>query len=122
MHVHARVEGGVRRKPSPGASRRGLVRQYWTHNIGKCAGSQIGTTRKTIIAPHFVSGHWCCATADLASRRLVYYDPFYAGPGRTGALNALGAYAAQVPNGQGANVAAGATTFERKVHNTPKTR
>ena len=60
--------------------------------IGKGADSQIGTARKTVIAPHFAPGHWCCATADLYSKRLAYYDPFYDGSHRSGAPNALGAY------------------------------
>ena len=71
-------------------------RQFWTSMIGRGADAQIGTARKTIILPHFVPGHWCCATAYLVSRQLVYYDQFYDGPHRTGALNAMGAYADQV--------------------------
>ena len=66
-------------------------RQVWTSMIGKGTDSQIGTARKTVIAPHFAPGHWCCATADLDSRRLVYYDPFCDGPRRTGSPNAQGA-------------------------------
>ena len=93
--------------------------QFWTSMIGKGADSQIGTARKTIIAPHSVPGHWRCAIADLVSRRLVYYGSFYDGPHRTGALNTLGAYVNQVSSEQGANVTIGAATFERKVHNTP---
>ena len=91
-----------------------------TNQIGKDADSQIGTARKTIIASHFAPGHWCCATADLVSRRLVYYDPFYDGPRRTGALSALGACVDQVSHKQRANVAIGAAAFERKAHSTPR--
>ena len=32
------------------------------------------------IALHYVPDNWCCATADLASRKLVYYDPYFADP------------------------------------------
>ena len=71
-------------------------RQYWTCNIGEGADFQIGTARTTIIALHFAPGYWYCATADMASRQLVYYDPFYAGPDRARALNALSAYVDQV--------------------------
>ena len=71
-------------------------RQFWASMIGKGDDSQISTARKTVIAPHSVLGHWCCATAYLVSRQLVYYDQFYDGPHRTGALNAMGAYADQV--------------------------
>ena len=44
--------------------------------IGDGADSQISTARKTVIAPHFVPGHWCYDTAYLDNRRLVYYNPF----------------------------------------------
>ena len=76
-------------------------RQFWTSMIGKCADSQIGTARKTAITPHFAPGHWCCATADMISRRLVYYDPLCSGQHRTGALDALSAYLDQVSSEQG---------------------
>ena len=84
--------------------------QYWASIISDDTGSQIGTAKKVVIAPHYVPGHWCCATADLDSGRLVYYDPFY-GPNRTGALDALGAFADQVSSEQGAERAIGATAF-----------
>ena len=32
-------------------------RQYWERNIGKGAESQVGTTRTTIFALHYVTGH-----------------------------------------------------------------
>ena len=69
--------------------------------IGEGADSQIGTARKVVIAPHYARGHWCCATADLNNRRLVYYDPFYDGPHRAGTLNALGAYVDPRPVNRG---------------------
>ena len=54
-----------------------------------------------VVVPHYIPGHWCCATADLDNERIVYYDPFYNGPHRTGALGALGAFADQVFAEQG---------------------
>ena len=69
--------------------------------IGAGADSQINTARKTVITPHHVPGHWCCTTADLDNRRLFYYDPFYDGPHRAGALNALGAHVDHISCEQG---------------------
>ena len=51
-------------------------RQFWTSMICEGADSQIGTARKTVVTLHIAPGHWCCATADLDNKRLVYYDPF----------------------------------------------
>ena len=87
-------------------------------DFGKCTDSQIGTARTTIIALHYVPGHWCCATADLANRQLVYYDPFYTGPDRARVLNAQSAYVDQVTSKQGTNVEIGAAKFEQTVYNT----
>ena len=55
-------------------------RKFWTIMIGADAGSQIGTTKKVVVAPHYVSGHWCGATADLDNGQLVYYDLFLQRP------------------------------------------
>ena len=93
--------------------------QYWSLNIGKGAESQIGTARTTVIALHYVTDHWCCAAADLTSRKLVYYDPYYPDPDLR-ALGALGEYVDQVALDQGAHVEIGATTFKHKLCSTPE--
>ena len=87
--------------------------------IGAGADSQIGTAKEIFIAPHHVPGHWCCTTADLNNMRLIYHDPFYGGPYRTGALNALGAYVGKVSSEHGAEVPIGAPAFESTAHKSP---
>ena len=56
---------------------------------------------------------------DLASRKLVYYDPCFTNPDLR-ALSALGEYVYQVALEQGTNVEIGATTFEQKLYSTPR--
>ena len=89
-------------------------RQYWTRNIGDGAGSRVGTAKTKIIARHYAPKYWCCATADMTSRRLTYYDPYYPDPNMR-ALVALGGYVDQVAAEQGVRPEIGATTFERKL-------
>ena len=79
----------------------------------------IGTAKTKILALHYVPKDWCCATADLPSRKLVYYDPHFPDPNLR-ALDALGEYIDQVAIEQGAHGKIGATTFERKLYSTPK--
>ena len=93
--------------------------QHWARDIVKGAESQIGTTRTKIVALQYVPRHWCCATADLARRELVYYDPYFPDPDLR-ALDALDDYVDQVAHGQGGHVEIGAATFKQKLCNTPR--
>ena len=93
--------------------------QYWTRNIGDGVRSLVGTARTTVIALHYVPENWCCATAYLASQKLIYYDPYYPDPDLR-ALGALGGYVDQVALEQGAHMEIGAAKFERKLYSTPK--
>ena len=62
---------------------------------------------------------WCCATVDLRSKKLAYYDPFFNSPCRCGAINALGSYIDQVYSEQ-VEVPIGVAAFERAVITTPR--
>ena len=66
----------------------------------------------TIVALHYVPGHWCCATADLARRELIYYDSYNTTPDLR-ALYALGEYVDQVAIEQGGLVETGAAHFRK---------
>ena len=93
--------------------------KFWASMVGKGAESALGTAKEVIITPHCVPDHRCCATVDLQGKRLAYYDPFYAGPFRTRALDALGSYIDQVHTEQ-AQAPVDAVSFERTVHTTPR--
>ena len=77
--------------------------------IGSGTDFQIGAAEKLVNVPHHAPGHWCCTTTDINNRGLVYYDSYYNGPYRTGALNALGVSIDQGSCGQGVEVEGGST-------------
>ena len=71
------------------------------------------------MAPHHVPGHWCLACADLRQGKLHYYDPLYHGPGKTRALDALGAYVDQVHHEQEREVT-GTASLPTELHTHPQ--
>jgi hypothetical protein len=93
--------------------------KFWTSMVGKGAESTLGTAKEVIITPHCVPDHWCCATVDLRSKKLAYYDPFYTGPYRTRALDALSSYIDQAHTEQ-ARAPVDTASFERPVYTTPR--
>ena len=88
--------------------------------IGAGADSQISTAKEIVIAPHCAPVHWCCATADLNNRRLVYYDPFYDGPHRPGRSTRWVPTSTKFPpNMPRAEETFGAAAFESTVQKSP---
>ena len=102
----------------PGGGDTRCRRQYWGNNTGKGTESQIGTALATTVALHYVPGHWCCATADLAKHELVYYDSYHTAPDLR-ALDALGEYVGQVALERGGVVETCAVHFIQTLISTP---
>ena len=118
-HV-ALLDSAFLEKVAPSEGRGSRCRsRYWEQTIGVGTDSRVGTAKTTIIALHYTPKHWCCATADLTSKRLVYYDSFYSRPSMR-ALDALGDYVDQVAADQGVHPTIGAASFTHKLHTTPK--